>query len=624
MNFFERQKKAKRKIELLILLFLISIFGVCFGISYTIGVLFINSRGDKLILSPVSIYQNMSPELLLYTFFGTFAVIIAGSLYKISQLSDNSGVFIAKSLNGKLLTKRATNANELMLLNIVDEMSIASGIPSPPVYLMDKDNTINAFAAGTTYDDAIIGVTKGAVELLTREELQGVIAHEFSHIFNGDMKLNIRSIGILHGILCISLVGEFIVRSARHSRKNGGGAILIGITLYVAGYIGLFFGSLIKAAINRQREYLADASATQFTRYPKGLAGALKKIGGAGSVINSAKADEFSHLYFSSGVKNFFSFNTHPPLEKRILALEPLWNGKFIFPKPLKTEIKPKKISDKKESLKAVTVAAILNEIDNAGSLNVKNLQRAKNKIAEIPQTIYNATTDTIKSQLIIFALLLDKNETVRKIQRDIIKTEFLETENINFKEIEDEIPKLQKDLILNVIQINMPTLKTLTKEQYLKFRTVVNRLIEADKALSYFEINLKYIVLYPLDITFGLQKIPHEIYSNLFSINFEVSAFLSVIAYSQFNDNEKALEVFSNMTHIADEPKLSYMLFENISLPLLESAYIKMQKCKPLLRRKIIEMTLYLLKSDGKFTAKDLESIHALSSLLHLPVSID
>jgi Zn-dependent protease with chaperone function len=625
MNFFERQKKAKRKTKLLVLLFLAGTIGVCVGVCYIVGVILsYDSYKNGLTLSPIFIFQNMPHNLLLFLFWGTFAIIVMGSIYKIVQLSSNSGVFIAKSLEGKLVTKQTTDIKELMLLNIVDEISIASGIPSPPVFILENDKTINAFAAGMSYDDAVIGVTKGAVELLSRDELQGVIAHEFSHIFNGDMKLNINSIGILNGILFVSLVGEFIIRSvsrSRGNRKNSGGAILIGLALYVVGYIGLFFGSLIKAAINREREYLADASAVQFTRYPKGLADALKKIGAAGSIISSQKADEFSHLYFSSGVKNLFSFNTHPPLEKRILALEPHWNGHFIIAKPTKKEDKAKKTEDKKELPKAVTAAVILNEIDNAGTLNAEKLQIAKDKIADIPQIIHAATADTIKSQLIIFALLLDKDEAIRELQQDIIKAEFSEAEG--FGVIKNEISKLHEDLVLNVIQISMPTLKTLTKEQYLEFKTVVNHLMEADKAISWSELNLKHIVLYPLDISFGLQKIPYEIHSSLINIRFEVSALFSAIAYSQFEDNEKALAVFNSMKHIVDEPKLNYIPLENISLALLESAYAKIQECKPLVRKKIVEMTLYLLKSDGEFTAKDLETVHALLSLLHLPVSI-
>ncbi|MDR2081892.1 MAG: M48 family metallopeptidase, partial [Campylobacteraceae bacterium] len=519
MNFFEQQRKAKRKTAFLTLLFFAGTIGVCAAVSYAMGAALLYGH-ERYSFSPVFVFQNMPRELFLCSFFGALAVIIAGSIYKILRLSTNGGKFIAVSLGGKLITKNIASAKETMLLNIVDEISIASGIPSPSVYILENDATINAFAAGNNYDDAVIGVTKGAVEFLTRDELQGVIAHEFSHIFNGDMKLNIRSIGILNGILFISLIGEFIMRVLSKGNKKGGGILLlVGIALYIIGYIGLFFGSSIKAAINRGREYLADACAAQFTRYPKGLADALKKIGCANSTISSAKADEFSHLYFSSGVKNFFSFDTHPPLEKRIRALEPNWDGKFISPKPVKAESKHEKTAQKKEVFKAVTAAAILNEVDNIGTMDAKKMQNAMQKIDEIPRTVYNGTMDGKKAQLIIFALLLDEDEKVRQIQQNIVKSELSREQQADFEEIKSEILKLQNDTVLNIIYLSMPTLKSLEKEQYLQFKTVVEQLIKADKIVSWFELNMKHLVLYPLDIWFGLQKIPPETHSSLFAV---------------------------------------------------------------------------------------------------------
>ncbi|MDR1975435.1 MAG: M48 family metallopeptidase [Campylobacteraceae bacterium] len=626
MNFFERQERARKRTSLLVVLFLLGTFGVCAAVSYILGVVaFGVDTGGELVYSPIVIFQNVPPDMLLLFFAGTFVLIIAGSLYKIAKLSNSGGRFVAEALGGKLLTKRRANIQEAVLLNIVDEMAIASGIPSPPVYLLKDDNTINAFAAGTTYDDAIIGVTKGSIDTLSRDELQGVIAHEFSHIFNGDMKLNIRSIGVLNGILCISLIGEFIMRSVSKSssknKKGGGGIALVGLALYIIGLIGLFFGNLIKAAINRQREYLADASAVQFTRNPLGLSNALKKIGNLGSTIGAANADEFSHLYFSSGVKKLFSFSTHPPLESRIRALEPNWDGTFTATEHIKIREVNRMEKDINTAAKVVTAAAILNEVDNIGTLNPEKLQNAAEKLEQIPKILRDGTGRKIEAQLIIFALLLDKDSAIRKLQKNIIKSEFTDEAEADFEAIEKEILKLEREAYLNLINLSLSTLKSLTKEQYLKFKEVVNHLIEADKSLSWFELNLKHLVLYPLDISFGLQKIPSEIHSNIFAVGLEVSALLSAVACSQFDDEESAQAAFNKMAKT--NRGLSYVPLSNISLPLLESAYREAQKCKPLLRRKILELALGLLKSDGKIAPEDLETIHALASLLHLPISI-
>jgi len=235
---------------------------------------------------------------------------------------------VAELLDGRLINSSARDANERKLLNVVEEMAIASGVPVPQVYVMNEEPGINAFAAGHSSGDAVIGVTRGCMTLLSRDELQGVIGHEFSHVLNGDMRLNLRLIGLIFGILCLTIIGRILIRT--RGRKNP--LPLLGIALIVIGWAGVVFGRLIQAAVSRQREVLADASAVQFTRNPAGLAGALKKIGGLaeGSHLKSPHAEEASHLFFANGMgESIFSFATHPPLVERIRALDPSFDGKF-------------------------------------------------------------------------------------------------------------------------------------------------------------------------------------------------------------------------------------------------------------------------------------------------------
>jgi len=203
-------------------------------------------------------------------------------------------------------------------------MSIASGVPVPQVYVMDGEAEINAFAAGHSASDAAIGVTRACMKMLSRDELQGVIAHEFSHILNGDMRLNLRLIGLVFGILCLTVIGRILIRA----RRGKFPLPLIGLALIIIGWAGVFFGRLIQAAVSRQREALADASAVQFTRNPAGLSGALKKILIYGSRIDSPHAEEASHLFFANGLDNSL-FATHPLLTERIRALRPSLDGKF-------------------------------------------------------------------------------------------------------------------------------------------------------------------------------------------------------------------------------------------------------------------------------------------------------
>ncbi|MDR0407348.1 MAG: M48 family metallopeptidase [Campylobacteraceae bacterium] len=625
MNFFEQQKRAEKNSKLLIVLFFVGVMGVCLCVSGA-SLIIIIRLGYKLHdIYPIS-------HVAIASFFVTLMIIFFGSIYKILQLLKYGGVFIAQSLGGIKIIRQNADANEITLLNIVEEMSIASGIPVPPVYLLE-DESINAFVAGSRYDDAVVGVTKGAIIFLERDELQGVIAHEFSHIFNGDMKLNIRSIGILNGILFIGLIGEFILKSINNPRGNKKAdkamafLFFTGLFLYIIGITGVIFGNLIKAAINRQREYLADASAIQFTRYPQGLANALKKIGGSSSTISSKKANEFSHIYFSNGVKNFLSFNTHPPLDKRIKAIQPSWNGQYIVPafKKNRKEIQKAEVKTKEQ---IITTATVLNEINNIGVITSKKLHTASEKIDNIPKFLYDGTADKLLAQLIIFVLLLDKDENMQKTQIKIIEKDFFTSSSKTiaekFENIRLESKNLSRDIYLNLIQIAMPTLKALSKEEYIKFKSTILKLIEADKNVSWFELNLKHLTLYPLDITFGIRNIPREIYSAIEAIKFEVEIILSAVIYSQFLNDEKADKAFMRIIKVYNTTLLKYIPHENISLVLLENAYHEIQKTKSLLRKKILEMAIACLKvGDGKLSRQDIETIHALCALLHLPVSI-
>ena len=278
------------------------------------------------------------PELFLGIAAGTLLVVALGSLYKIAELSAG-GETVALMMGGRAVDPQTTDLAERRLLNVVEEMALASGIPVPPVFVLENEPSINAFAAGHQPGDAVVAVSAGALRYLSREELQGVMGHEFSHILNGDMRLNLRLIGVVNGILVLAILGYYILRfgglSGRRSDKDSSGAAIffLGLALVILGYLGVFFGNLIKAAISRQREFLADASSVQFTRYPGGIAGALKKIGGLdeGSRIRDAHASEISHMFFGDAFAGSFFrlFATHPPLDERIRALEPNFDGVF-------------------------------------------------------------------------------------------------------------------------------------------------------------------------------------------------------------------------------------------------------------------------------------------------------
>ena len=325
MDFFERQDKARRNTKLLVFYFTVAVLLLIVAVYVAVALIFTgvelkNSSGD-------TTFNWAQPELFFGTALGTLAVISLGSVFKTMALS-RGGRAVAELLDGRLVNPNSTDIHERKLLNVVEEMAIASGVPVPQVYVMDDEAGINAFAAGHSASDAAISVTRGCMTMLTRDELQGVIAHEFSHLLNGDMRLNLRLMGLIFGILCLTVIGRILVQT--RGKKNP--LPLLGLALIIIGWIGVLFGRLIQAAVSRQREFLADAAAVQFTRNPGGLAGALKKIGGlgAGSQLQAAHAEEASHFFFANGLKSsFFGFATHPPLEERIRALDPAFDGKF-------------------------------------------------------------------------------------------------------------------------------------------------------------------------------------------------------------------------------------------------------------------------------------------------------
>jgi Zn-dependent protease with chaperone function len=618
MNFFEQQERARKNTVILVTLFLLFALCITSFLVYLVSLSTLDHHSKQFSLSPVYVFTHAHPLILASFFIISLSFIAYNSTQKVRELARRGGWYIVNSLHGRLCTANSASVKEKVLLNVVEEIAIASGVSPPPVYILDEGDAINAFAVGNNHDDAIIGVTAGAVEHLTRAELQGVIAHEFSHIFNGDMRLNILTIGILNGISAIGLAGENRIKSAFKTRKTLNpeaesekvGNIVNGLFLYVIGYPGLFFGSIIKAAINREREFLADATAASFTRYPKGLADALKKIGGLCSFISSSRSNEFSHLYFANGSK-FSQLSSHPPIDKRIYALDKNWDGIYILTEPAEAFY----IKSKAEKLKTKA------EYTRAAKKTSRNLDSAAKIIKNIPHLLHDGAANTPDAKFIIFAVLLDSDESIRKIQREIITEACLKDGAEKFNHIETESLKYPRDLQLNLVNLCIPTLKALPKEEYLKFKETVIKLIEADNKVAWRELNLKYLILYPLDISFGIRKPARESYIYIGSIKSDAEILLSKFTHHQFNDDEQARKAFYKTMKTFGMGALEYIPSQSISIADIERACDKAQKAKRPLRKKLLEISIACLKTDGELSAHDTETIHALSALLHLPI---
>jgi len=344
MDFFAQQDVARRRTAWLIFYFCLAVVGIVAAFYFVAlaGMVVAHTMDDEAASWNPYLETLWHPRLFIRVALVTVGVILLGSLYKTWRLASG-GKSVALMLGGRLVAPDTRDLAERRLLNVVEEMSLASGVPVPPVYVLDEEPSINAFAAGYQPADAVIGVSRGCLEYLNRDELQGVMAHEFSHLLNGDMRLNLRLTGVVYGILMIALAGFTLLRfmglRQRRSREGGTGwrpgipwLGFVAVAMLVIGSAGLFFARLIKSAISRQREYLADASAVQFTRLPAGLAGALKKIGGRPetSKMKHAHAEEVSHMFFGSmfGSRRWQLFATHPPLAERIRRIDPTFDGK--------------------------------------------------------------------------------------------------------------------------------------------------------------------------------------------------------------------------------------------------------------------------------------------------------
>ncbi len=493
MDFFAHQDRARRQTGLMLLLFAAAVLAIIATLYKVIGFLLLY-RGRP---------TASDPQLLGIVTAAVLTLIGLGSLYKIRQLRRGGGAAVAELLGGRPVAADAIDGHEQRLLNVVEEMAIASGVPIPAVYVVDDDG-INAFAAGFTTADAVLTVTRGCLRKLTRDELQGVVAHEFSHILNGDMRLNIRLMGLVHGILLIALIGANVLRfsGGSRSRRGGGPFVVVAAAMMVIGYIGVFFANLIKAAVSRSREFLADSAAVQFTRNPSGIAGALKKIGGlgAGSEIGSEHAAEASHFYFAEGVAHslFSIFSTHPPLAERVKRLEPGFRGVFAeipgdFLAPLDEEIPVLAAGFVGGAPRAGVVAGDV--VASVGTLTADGISYAAALLKALPPQLFQAARSGDGARAILLGLLLDAQPTTRTIQKMLLGLDQDGTPPAAVDELLPLLDALDPRLRLPLADLAVATLRTLGAPATRLFMNEVEALVSADGKITLHELMLATMI---------------------------------------------------------------------------------------------------------------------------------
>ncbi|MBW2466267.1 MAG: M48 family metallopeptidase [Deltaproteobacteria bacterium] len=637
MDFFASQDTARKKTSQLIIYMGLAVFIIIVAIYVVIMGFVVYQETDTGQFSPVNFWDL---ELFAIVALVTLLVVISGSLYKISILKSGGGA-VAEMLGGKLIPAGTDDFLKKRLLNIVEEMAIASGVPVPPVYLLEHEKGINAFAAGFSPDDAVIGITQGALETLSRDELQGVIAHEFSHILNGDMKLDLKLVGILHGILLIALIGRAILRGSSRSRsKNSGGSVLFGLALLILGYVGVFFGKLIKSAVSRQREYLADASAVQFTRNTEGLAGALKKIGGlaAGSLMSHGKAEEISHMFFSNGLKASWAeaFSTHPPLSERITRLDPSFKG--VYPKVARSQAQLQGKEEIADSAKirgqeqrpagaavaalAVSAPDVKNVSRDIGVPIREHMEYARSLLGSLPAGIREAADNPFGARAVIYGLLLDRDETVRTRQMQLLKTGADKAVFAATEKILPLLSSLEEEARLPLMDLAMASLRSMSFEQFRRFEKNIDDLIKADKRISLFEFTLEHVVLRRLERNFVKPLSSVKVIRSVKEAAAETSAVLSLLA-NLGHENDEAREAFVKAaeTFGRQGSGMQYLDREACKSIKLPEVLNRLAGLGPKVKQQLVDASFQCLVHDNRITMKEAEFFRLLVYALDCPL---
>ncbi|MEO6227094.1 MAG: M48 family metallopeptidase [Thermomonas sp.] len=623
MNFFEHQAAARRTSSRLVILFGLAVIGIVLAVDVAA---WIATRG--------------SPSVVAFTSVATLAVIALGSMYRISSLRGG-GEPVALQMGGVPVPENTTDLNLRRLRNVVEEIAIASGVPVPKIYVLEHEDAINAFAAGYSPSDAVIAVTRGALDRLNRDELQGVIAHEFSHILNGDMRLNIRLIGLLFGILMIGLIGRKILWHGRFSgRSKGAGAMLAAaLVALIVGYIGLFFGRMIKAGVSRSRESLADASAVQFTRQSQGLAGALKKIGGLeeGSRLNDrGDAEEVSHMLFGEGVGFSGLFATHPPLLKRIQALEPSFRGEELErlksrwhaspPNGLQEDIHMgldggagPRLPGATQQLN-VTPPMVAAQVATPA---VDDYSRADAIATAIPEALRDLAADREGVMPLLLALLLAEDEPLAARQHTEIASRLGEECAAHAGRIHQQLTAdLHPMLRLPLAALAFPVLRLRPRPHLDSFMDAMFAVVNADGEVSLFEYCLGRLLTVQVRESLDPSRYARFGRRKPGNVKQEFSTLLAVVAHAGSPDDASAAQraYLAAMQRVLPRDHVPYAPPANGVLA-LDAVWEPLDALDPLAKQVMVEAITAAVSHDGRVSIAEAELLRTICGVLHCPL---
>lgn len=635
MNFFEHQERARKRSGWLVILFGMAVFLIvttCYLVVQAIFVYQARRHGEP---SATSLLDWWNPRMFLYVAAPVTGIIAIAALSKMSLLKQG-GAWVAQSLGGKQVLPGTSDPAEKRFLNIVEEMALASGVPVPPAFVLQQEQGINAFAAGNTPADAAVAVTRGALETLNRDELQGVVAHEFSHIVNGDMRLNIRLMGLLAGILALAVVGWHIIRFAPRGRnsKGGGGVVIAGLTLVALGYGGVFIGRLIQSAVSRQREFLADASAVQFTRNPLGIGGALKKIAGysGGSLIYNSAAQEARHMFFGEAVTGFIAsiFATHPPLKERIRRIDPQFNPEM---ERLAKEQATQQRAARRSGETAAPAAAMGFAQEGAaprtrvtsdealsatGHLTPETVQTGRAMADAVSEPIRQLLQHPFSASAMVTALMLDSHNGAREEQMVLLAQSAGEAFARETRRVFPLLENVKRPLRLALADMAMPALQQMTARQANAFQQTLIRLALADNQLTLSEFCLLKVVESRLGQLFRTAEKQH-VYHDVRRLGPEVAMLLTALAWA--GNPQKAEQAFRSGTRAlawAAQPTLGAQAFDAREL---SNALNKLAAATPQVRKAVFRACAEVVLLDQTVSDDEAELLRAVGYCLALPL---
>jgi Zn-dependent protease with chaperone function len=632
MNFFEHQAKARSSSIRMVVLFALAVGGIVLVVDLAVLLLLgtqLESGGGV-------------AGLLLVSTLGTIAVIGLGSMYRMASLRDG-GESVALQMGATAVPENTSDFQLRRLRNVVEEIAIASGVPVPKLYVMEHEAGINAFAAGYSPSDAAVAVTRGALERLNRDELQGVIAHEFSHILNGDMRLNLRLMGTLFGIMMLSIIGQRVLIYGRGGRSKEGNAILvIALVALVVGGIGAFFGRMIKAGVSRQRELLADASAVQFTRQTTGLAGALKKIGGlheGSQLTDKSKAEEVSHMLFGEGLSVSSMFATHPPLLQRIRLLDPSFNEQQLQQLSARWMTSPPDgmredlamgLAGSASSSTPPSLPPLSHQISvtppmvaaQVGTPAEDDYRHAGSIAESLPPELRTLAAQRESVMPLLLAMLADDDTAIAANQRIEVVARLGEQAASQAWAIRQQhLGSLHPMLRLPLASLAFPVLRLRPRPELDAFLAAVHAMVHADGQVSLFEYCLGKLL--EVQVRESLDPARHARFGRRKPDNLkqEFATLLAVVAQSGSDDPAATQRAYlGGLQRVLPRDHLPYAPPANGVLA-LEDVWEGLDALDPLAKQVMVESITAAISHDGRVSVAESELLRTICGVLHCPL---